>query len=64
MLDRDFVFHVIHLTLAQSDLLGSTRTGASSLDSVATIPRITFSIRVKTSRLENEKQMCQQAEPQ
>lgn len=42
----------VYLTLAQLDLLGSARTGASSLDRLVTIPRIMFSMRVKTSCLE------------
>jgi len=41
--------------LAQLDLLGSARTGASSLERLVTIPRITFSIRVKISLLEKKK---------
>lgn len=41
--------------LAQLDLLGSARTGASSLERLVTIPRITFSIRVKISLLEIKK---------
>lgn len=42
--------------LAQLDLLGSTRTGASSLDRLVTIPRIMFSMRVKISLLETKVQ--------
>ena len=41
--------------LAQLNLLGSARTGASSLERLVTIPRITFSMRVKISLLENKR---------
>lgn len=40
--------------LAQLDLLGSARTGASALDRLVTISRIMLSIRFKISWLEIE----------
>lgn len=46
------MFNSGHLTLAQLDLLGRTSTGASFLERLVTIPRITFSMRVKISALE------------
>lgn len=51
------VFESSYLTLAQLDLLGSSKTGASSLDRLVTIPRIMFSMRVKISMLEIKVRM-------
>lgn len=49
-------FKSIYLMLAQLDLLGSVKTGASSLDRLVTIPWIIFSRRVKISLLEIKRQ--------
>lgn len=46
------LFKSHYLTLTQPDLLGSARTGASSLDRLVTIPRMMFSMRLRTSVLE------------
>lgn len=56
LFSRCSVFNSSYLTLAQLDLLGSSRTGASSLDRLVTIPRIMFSMRVKMSMLEMKRE--------
>lgn len=48
------MFKSKYLMLAQLDLLGSARTGASALDRLVTISRIMLSIRFKISWLEIE----------
>lgn len=48
------MFKSKYLTLAQLDLLGSARTGASALDRLVTISRIMLSIRFKISWLDIE----------
>lgn len=46
------VFRSHYLTLTQLDLLGRARTGASFLERLVTIPRMTFSMRPRTSVLD------------